>query len=371
MTSFTDQLLDLAIRIQQVPAPTFQESARGEFVRSLFVDEGLQDISMDEVGNVFARLPGNDSSKPIVVSAHLDTVFPPATDLAVKRDAERIHAPGIGDNSLGVAALFGLIWSLRARSEKLKSDLWVVANVGEEGLGDLRGMKAVVDHFGVAPQLYLVLEGMAFGSIYHQAIGVRRYKIICRTTGGHSWSDYGLPSAIHELARLVIQIAELPLPKTPRTTLNVGKIAGGTTVNTIAAEAWLELDLRSEDPAALKELIGGVERLVQNAERVGVKFELEQIGDRPAGGIPAEHPFVKLAEVCVREQGAAPHLTGGSTDANVPLSRGYPSIVLGVTTGGSAHTVHEYINTEPVEKGMASIVDFVTRVVDWNLLEEG
>ena len=234
-----DRLLELVVRIQQVPAPTFDEAARAALVRDLFSREALTDVQTDQAGNVLARLAGMGTGPALVVSAHLDTVFPVGTDLAVRHETDRIYGPGIGDNSMGVAGLFALLWSLREQRAALPGDLWLVANTCEEGLGDLRGMKAVVDRFGASPRLYLALEGMALGHIYHKAIGVRRYQISAHTDGGHSWIDYGKPSAIHELSELVTQIAALNPPTDPRTTLNVGRIGGGTSINTIAAEAWL------------------------------------------------------------------------------------------------------------------------------------
>ena len=365
-----ERVIDLAIQIQQIPAPTFGESKRAEFVRGLFEREGL-DVSVDEVGNVLGRfqVEGRRSQvKPLVISAHLDTVFPIETDLSIRREADKVFGPGLGDNSLGVAALFGLLWGLR---DKLPSppaplpkgeesrDIWFVANVCEEGLGDLRGMKAVVERFGSEVQAYLVLEGMALGNIYHRGTGVKRYRITAKTTGGHSWSDYGKPSAIHELAKLVVGLTSLELPKEPRTTMNVGKISGGTSVNVIASEAWMELDLRSEGQESLAELISQVEKLIQDANKPDVAFEAEVIGQRPAGEISADHPLIKLAQECIREQGLEPTLTSGSTDANVPLSKGYPALVLGITTGGGAHTTNEFINTSLVEKGLGQLVRFV------------
>jgi acetylornithine deacetylase/succinyl-diaminopimelate desuccinylase-like protein len=362
MTTLIDRLLDLAIQIQQVPAPTLHEKQRAEFVRGLFVDEGLQDVAMDSVGNVFGRLAGNGPDRPLIISAHLDTVFAENISLHVTREEGRIYGPGIGDNSLGVAALMGLLWMLRERNLVLPGDVWFVANVGEEGLGDLRGMKAVADRFGPDVLAYLVLEGTALGQIYHRAIGVRRYRVTAQTEGGHSWSDYGRPSAVHELAQLVTQITALTVPARPRTTLNVGLISGGTGINVLASEARFELDLRSEGPEALTALIGRVEDKVHSANRDGVTVQIETIGSRPAGELPGDHPLVKLAEECLRLQGLGCELASGSTDANVPLSRGYPALVLGVSIGGGTHTVHEYIETGPAAKGMAQLVEFVGRV---------
>ena len=356
-------LIDLAVQIQQISAPTFSEGPRGEFVRGLFVSEHLQDVSMDSLGNVFARLPGKQKkAKPLIVSAHLDTVFPNSINLQVKKEAGRIVAPGIGDNSLGVAALFGILWSLRERKIELTHDVWFVANVGEEGLGDLRGMRGVVERFDKNVIGYLVLEGLALGHIYHRAIGVRRYRVTAKTAGGHSWSDYGQPSAVHELAALVTQLTAIRLPREPRTTMNVGTFGGGTGINVLASEAKFDLDLRSEDPNSLSKLIYQVEELFRFADRDGVKVLAEIIGQRPAGEIPAEHPLVKLAVNCMHEQGLSGVLTAGSTDANIPLSRNIPAVVMGITTGGGAHTTHEYIDIDPVEKGMEAVVRFVEKV---------
>jgi acetylornithine deacetylase/succinyl-diaminopimelate desuccinylase-like protein len=353
-------LIDLAIQIQQIPAPTFAEGARAEFARRLFAGEGLKDVSIDAAGNVVARLPGKQKkARPLIISAHLDTVFPDSVNLQVKREAGKIIAPGIGDNSLGVAALFGVLWSLGGRKIELKHDLWFAANVGEEGLGDLCGMRAVVDRFGEDVIGYLVLEGLALGHVYHRAIGVRRYRITARTAGGHSWSDYGQPSAVHELAALVTQLTAIRLPREPRTTMNVGRFIGGTGINVLASEAKCELDLRSEDPAALAKLVYQVEELFRDSDRDGVNVLAEVIGQRPAGEIPADHALVKLALNCLHEQGLKGTLTAGSTDANIPLSRGIPAVVMGITSGGGAHTTHEYIDIDPIEKGLASVVRFV------------
>ncbi|MGE5073724.1 MAG: M20/M25/M40 family metallo-hydrolase [Anaerolineae bacterium] len=362
MVHSLERLLDLAVRIQQIPAPTFAEKARAEFVHALFVEEGLVDVAIDELGNVYGRLPGTRAGRPLIVSAHLDTVFPVDTPLDSVRDDERLHGPGIGDNSLGVASLFGLLWALRERGTARAGDVWFVANVGEEGLGNLRGMKAVVDRFGSNVKAYLVVEGTALAHVYHRAIAVQRYRVTVRTAGGHSWSDYGQPSAIHELARIVTHMAGLPIPASPRSSLNVGLISGGTGVNVVAPEARLDLDVRSESPEALDGLVRRVRDIVAAANRDGVTSSMERIGERPAGQIPQDHPLIKLAEACLAEQGLKATFTSGSTDANIPLSRGYPALVLGVTTGGGAHTVQEYIDIPPIEIGMEQLVQFVERV---------
>jgi len=189
MTNIPQRVIDLAVQIQQIPAPTFNEIKRAHFVHDLFTSEGLNEVSMDEVGNVYGLLKvtgQTPNAKPLIISAHTDTVFPLEMDIRVKREAEKVYGIGIGDNSLGVAGLVGLVWMIRERKIKLGGDIWFVANVCEEGLGDLRGMKAVVDRFGGDVLGYLVLEGMSLGHIYHRAVGVKRYRVKAKTHNEHS-----------------------------------------------------------------------------------------------------------------------------------------------------------------------------------------
>jgi tripeptide aminopeptidase len=367
-SNLAKRVVDRAVEIQQIAAPPFGEAARAAFVFEKFRAGGLADVSLDEMGNVFGRLPGAGSARPLVVSAHLDTVFPLSTDLSVRCEPEKIYGPGIGDNSLGVAGLFGLLWALRQQQPEdanrlntdLPGDIWLVANVGEEGLGDLRGMRQVVRRFaglagGKGCLAYLVLEGMALGQVYHRALEVQRYRVTVRTAGGHSWVDYGRPSANHELAALIARLTAIPLPAQPRSTLNVGLIAGGTGVNVIAAEACLELDLRSEAGHTLEDLAWQVQLLCQELNRPGVQVTYDVIGHRPTGQLAASHPLVQLAKRTIQSLGLDANLTIGSTDANIPLSQGLPAITLGISTGYGAHTQGEYIHTPPIALGLAQL----------------
>ncbi len=353
------RIVDLAIEIQQIPAPTFEEAERAAFLAEIFLQEGLQEVSVDPLQNVFARLPGRAATPPVVVAAHLDTVFPAGTDLAVQRDSNTVRGPGIGDNALGVASLLGLVWDLQTQSIPLPGDLILAGNVGEEGLGNSTGMQTVVDRFADRPLAYIVVEGMALGHIFNRGMRVKRYRIQMGTAGGHSWVDYGQPSAVHELARLVTEVASINLMARPRTTLNVGKMDGGLSVNSIASRASIELDLRSESSESLDILVGQVERIVSRSNRNGVRATMDLIGDRPTGILKSGHPLVKLAQRCLREQGIDPQLNIGSTDANIPLSRGYPAVCIGLTTGGGAHTLEEYINLAPLNSGVAQLTDLV------------
>jgi tripeptide aminopeptidase len=353
------QMINLAVFFQQIPAPTNAEILRSEAVFAQFRQANLEQVQMDELGNVYACLPGTGDKKPIVVSAHLDTVFAADTSLQIFRQKQRISGPGIGDNATGLAGLFGLLWALQATGGTLPGDLWLVANVAEEGLGNLRGMQAVVNRFGSLPRAYVVLEGLAFGQIYHRALGSERYRITVSTQGGHSWVDFGRPSAIHELARLVTLLQEIKLTKKPRTTLNVGTICGGTSVNTIAPRAELELDLRSEDSQTLAALASQVGRYCQSIMREGVSVNLDLIGKRPGGELQSDDPLVALAQKCLQALGVTPRLNIGSTDANIPLSRGLPAVCVGLTKGGGAHTLQEFIEIDPVSRGLAQLVALV------------
>ena len=360
-----NRIVQRTIEIQQIPAPTFEELERAKFIFAAFQNENLSNVEIDEDGNVYARLPGVNSDKPpLIVSAHTDTVFPTETDLRVRQEGEKVFGPGIGDNSLGVAGLFGLVWMIKEEGITLPSDLWLVANVGEEGLGDLAGMKTVYDRFGADPIGYIILEGLALGRIYHRGLGVRRYRISVETVGGHSWVDYGNPSAIHELSLLSAQILSLRVPNRMRTTINIGKISGGVSINTIAPYAFLELDLRSESGRSLSNLARKVEDLVRFSQRPGVTYNIKVVGDRPIGEIPPEHPLVQAGLAALAAQGMSAELQIGSTDANIPLKHGVPAICIGLSTGFGAHTEGEYMDTGLLPKGMAQLVDIVKRAFE-------
>jgi len=361
MEELSQRVIDLAISIQQIPAPTFSEGERARFLQQLFQEEGLLDVLIDSTGNIYGCLPGAGKAPPLVVSAHMDTVFPLNTDLLIRRENGKIYGPGIGDNSVGVASLLGLLWGIRAEGKKLPGDLWLVGNTGEEGLGDLVGMRAVVERFSDAPLAYVVLEGMALGQVYHRGLGVRRYRISVETQGGHSWVNYGNSSAIHEIARLITRFTQLPISSEPRASLNVGVLHGGTSVNTIASHASLELDLRSENSDTLKQLISQVMSLVDRSTHENkIRITCEKIGDRPSGEIPPDHPLIKLGIHCLQAQGLEPQLNISSTDANIPFSLGLPAICIGMTSGGGAHTTGEFIDTRPLKKGLAQLIMLVS-----------
>lgn len=354
----SDQVIDLAIAIQQIPAPTFAEAARAAFIAQQFTAVPLQDVSQDELHNVYGRLPAaNPTHPPVIISAHSDTVFPIETDLTVRRDGRYVYGPGIADNSTGVAGIITLAKVLQDAALNLPADLWFVSNVGEEGLGDLRGMRAVVDRFG-ARATYIVVEGGLYGQVSHQGIGVRRFRLTVQTSGGHSWGNFGARSAVHELARLIVAIDRLTVPQTPKTTYNVGVIEGGTSINTVAQSASGLLDLRSESPAELESLVTAVSQIIEQAnKRKDVRVHMELIGNRPAGLLPADAPLVQSAVAALQAVGCAhPRLIASSTDANVPLSEGYTAVCIGLAESHHAHRLDEYLDPHHLPNGLGQLL---------------
>lgn len=354
----TDAIVQTAIAIQQIPAPTFAEHERSAYVAARLRELGLNDVEIDEIGNVYSRRAGRHGGPGVVIAAHLDTVFPAETDLAVRREGERVYGPGIGDNSLAVAALLHLAAALQQHDVPHEHDLWLVATVGEEGMGDLRGMRAVIDRLQPELAAAIALEGMGNNRLVHAGLGVRRYQIRARAPGGHSWGNFGAPSAIHALVRLAAWLSTLSTPPDIRSSYNIGVIEGGTSVNTIAEHASLLLDLRSVDPAGIAALVEQVEQLVDEARdgEPEVRFEVEIVGDRPAGRIPVDHPLAEAAIDAARASGTKLTTTIASTDANIPLSRGLPAVCVGITTGDNAHRLDEYIETAPIAAGMQALL---------------
>ena len=351
-------VVETAIAIQQIPAPTFDERARGLYVAERMGVLRLDDVQIDTVGNVYGRRHGVVGGSALLVAAHLDTVFPAGTDLMVRRKGARIYGPGLGDNSMGVAALLHLAQALQQHNIAHQGDIWFVANVGEEGLGDLRGMRAAVDRLDGQIAAAIALEGCGPDRIIHAGLGVRRYRISTAAAGGHSWADFGAPSAIHALVRLAAYLSRIEAPTEPRSSFNIGVIEGGSSVNTIAQRATLLLDLRSAASNGLAWLIGQVEQILASARATepGVVFELETVGDRPAGAIPIDHTLVRAASAAYRAEGFSATYDIASTDANIPLSRGIPAICVGVCDGENEHRLDEYIEPARLPAGMRALL---------------
>ncbi len=350
-------VLNMSIAIQQIPAPTFAEKERAEYVLSQFRALYLDDAFMDEGFNVYGLIRGKEPHRPaVMISAHTDTVFAPDTHLQIKRDGDWVYGPGLGDNSIGVAGLLGLIAGLRHLNIQPRCDIWLVADTREEGLGDLGGMKMAFNRLRDRIGMVINLEGMAFGHVYHSGIAVRRLHITAQAEGGHSWLNFGRSSAIHGIVELGHAILQLTLPDSPRTTYNIGMIEGGQSINTIATEAGLWLDMRSENSPSLALIENDVQQIISQLQRPNLSYTAEVVGDRPAGSIAPDHPLVQMALAALEQVGVRGTLETGSTDANVPLSLGYPAITVGITRGGNAHRLDEYIETKPIANGMRQLI---------------
>lgn len=354
----TPDVLELTALISAVPSPTGEETAKSLLVERLFATAGLtteRDAIGDVVGVIPGRPPSRAGSSRLVVAAHIDTVFPIGTPLEVRRSAERLSGPGVGDNSIAVAAAIKLVDLLRIAGEVPAVDVLLTGNVGEEGLGNLRGIREVLaarSDIGAV----VALEGHNLGRVTHVAVGSKRFRITVKGPGGHSWGDFGRPNAIHGLSKLVAELDAIPLPRSPKTTLNVGMISGGVSVNTIAPEASCLLDLRSIDESALRRLSDRVTRLVDRSNRGdAVNYTAESIGERPAGVIAADSPIVQIAASTLTALGLEPSFDASSTDANVPIAAGIPAVCIGLTTGGNVHRTDEFIDLEPVAKGVTQL----------------
>lgn len=355
-------VVDLASRVSEIPAPTFAEQDRAAFVKSEFEAQGLESW-IDAAGNACARLRGADSGI-ILLLAHTDTVFPAGTDLTVRRDGDRLIGPGIGDNSLSVAALLTLPNILAASGTRTGPDLVLCANTGEEGLGNLRGVRQAVADYRDQLTAVVAIEGHHLGTVYNRAIASRRLRITVTGPGGHSWGAFGNPSAIHILGEIIAAIGKIPVPEDPKTTYNVGTIEGGVSINTIAPRASLTLDMRSVDPRALEALVERVAAVVEGVDGIGrgVAVRSEVIGDRPGGEVSVDAPIVQAALAVLREIDIEPHLDAGSTDANIPISQSIPAVCIGLTTGGNAHRTDEYIDTGPLAAGLTQLALLISRI---------
>jgi acetylornithine deacetylase/succinyl-diaminopimelate desuccinylase-like protein len=335
------------VRLCEVPAPTFAERARAEVVRDLFAAAGLKNVRLDREGNVIGERPGRSARPHLVLAAHLDTVFPEDTPVKVRREGMLFRGPGISDNCRGLAVLVAIARALSAAGLETEGSMTFAATVAEEGLGDLRGVRALllttlkgrVDHF-------VAVDGSGT-SITNIGVGSRRYLVTFRGSGGHSFNDFGRANPAQALGRAMALMSDLPVPSGPKTTFNVGRIGGGTSINAIPVEAWMEVDLRSTGPAALDALDRSIQDILQRAaalenDRWGgqkqVTVTAKRVGDRPAGRTDERSAIVQAALAASRDAGMAPSLIAGSTDANVPMQMKIPAISVGA--GGRSSGVH-------------------------------
>jgi tripeptide aminopeptidase len=361
------QTLAEQLALVRIAAPTFHEQERGRHVAARFAELGLVDVRTDEVGNVLARLPGSPAAPrgQVVVSAHLDTVFPAGTALEPREEGGRTHAPGITDNCRGLAGMLALARLLAGEGVQTRKPLVFAATVGEEGAGDLRGVKHLFREGGELRHAaaFIALDGSGIRRIVQRAIGSRRLRVEVSGPGGHSWADRGTPNPIGALGRAVAAVAGTALPSPQRSSLTVARIAGGTSINAIPEAAWMEIDIRSEAPQALAEIERAVrlhvDRAVaaENARRRAADAPLActvaLIGDRPSGETPAGSELVRAAVDVTSALGERPELVASSTDANLAISLGVPAVCIGVGgDSGGIHTLDEWYQNEKGAMGV-------------------
>jgi acetylornithine deacetylase/succinyl-diaminopimelate desuccinylase-like protein len=360
--------VDKQIEIAGIPAPTFHEAERARFMEKEFRRVGLADVSIDEQGNVLGWRRG-PSDRIFVVAAHLDISFAVGVDTKVRREGTRLHAPGIGDDSRGLAASLAIVEAMNEARLETRRTILFVANVGEEGLGDLIGMKHIFGKSSYRSRIdgFISIDGSDPARIVNGGNGVKRYGVSIKGPGGHSYGNFGRPNAAHALGRIIARLASFEVPSKPKTTFNVGKIGGGTTVNAIAEEATMEVDMRSESPAELDKLearfleavrLGtGEENARWAASGHTVKAETKLIGNRPAGETARDSPLVRAAMWSSRTTGHTPSLMFSSTDANHPISLGVPAVTMGGGgRGDNAHSLKEWHDPTEGWKGPQTVL---------------
>lgn len=341
--------------LTEIPAPPFMEQERGRAYAGLLRTAGADSVWTDEVGNVLALRRGKSRKKTIVLEAHLDTVFPEGTDVTVRQKGDTLFAPGIGDDTRGLAMVLTVLDVMEKTSLETEADVLFIGTVGEEGLGDLRGVKKLFNTPGLKIDSYIAIDGLGSTSITHRGLGSYRYKVTFKGPGGHSSGAFGLVNPHGALARAIYyftQSADTFTKQGVRTTYNVGVIGGGTSVNAIPFESYMQVDMRSESP----EQLNGIDKLFQEAVQKALREEnamkrlgedltvnIEMVGDRPSGGIPESSPLVQRAIAATRYLKQEPALRVGSTNSNIPFSKGVPAITIGAGgNGGGAHALHEW-----------------------------
>jgi len=354
---------DVQARLTGIPAPPFQEAERAAAVKALLAEAGLS-IEIDKAGNVIGELRGANEKEIIIVAAHLDTVFPAGTDVKVHRDGTRMSAPGISDNGAGLAALLALARAVHSAHLKPQRTVLFVADVGEEGEGNLRGMRALVEAYRARLKAVVVLDGSGTDHVTTKALASRRLEALITGPGGHSWSDFGMPNPINALVRGSVRFINTKVPATPRTTFNIGQMEGGTSVNSVPHEARLKVDIRSESEdelarleAALRESIAaGVRDEMESARdrsKGKLEWKVELLGSRPGGELKADSALLAALRAADDFVGNQSRVERSSTDANIPLSLGIDAIAIGAGgSGGGAHSLQEWYDSAGRELGL-------------------
>ena len=360
---------DEQVRITEIPAPPFHEGARAAYLKKLLAAAGLR-VEIDGTGNVIGEYSGS-SQDVVMLTAHLDTVFPAGTNVNVKREGGRLLAPGISDNGTGLAALVVVARALHEVKIKTNNTILFVADVGEEGEGNLRGMRALVDAYKKRLKGVIALDGSATEYVTTAALASRRVEIAVTGPGGHSWSDFGVPNPIHALGRGIARFVAARVPESPRTSFNIGEIEGGTSVNSIPSRALMKVDLRSESESELGKLENflresiqsGIDEEMAAARERGMAgstsmldLKVSVLGVRPAGELPENSPLLAALLAADTRLGNRSRRERSSTDANIPLSVGIPAISLGAGgRSGGAHTIEEWYDPTNRELGLQRV----------------
>ena len=357
------------ITLTQIAAPPFQEATRAAAFLEMARAHGLEELEIDAEGNVTGLRRGAGNGPLICVAAHLDTVFPAGTDVTVRRDGHRLHAPGVGDDTRGLAVLLAWLRALDAAAVRTRADILFVADVGEEGAGDLRGMRHLFERGRYAGRIsaFITVDSPDMERIANGGVGSRRYRVSFTGPGGHSYGAFGLVNPMFAMADAIHRLGRLRVPARPRTTFSASVTGGGTSVNAIPDRVWTEFDLRSEDANELDALEArfidlladavAAENATRSTRNGAVAHEIVKIGDRPAGQTPEDSALPQLAQAAIAAHGFTPQFDASSTDANLPMSLGIPAIKIGSGgTGGRAHALDEWIDVEPEHsvRGMAA-----------------
>jgi len=362
------------LEMARIPAPPFGENARAEWLAQRFRELGLKEVHTDEVGNVFG-IRGGSAKEFVALSAHLDTVFPAGTPLNIRQQGTRLYGPGVSDNGAGVTALLAVAATLQELELALAMPVLLIGNVGEEGEGDLRGMRQIFSNprWKTSIRYSLVLDGAGCDTIVAEALGSRRFEVIVRGPGGHSWSDFGAPNPILALARTIHGFSQTRVPTSPKTTFNIGVIRGGTSVNSIPESASMRVDIRSTSMTEMEHLEASLRRELDLAmaeearaseqrgpsprRSSGLSHEVVVIGSRAAGELDPNARILKVIRAVDAQLGNTAQIQRASTDANIPLSMGREAIAIGGGgTGGGAHTLQEWFDGTGRELGLQRIL---------------
>ncbi len=357
-----EQTIKDMIQLTEVIAPPFKETERGLLFKKMIEEAGADKVWVDKVGNVLALRKGKTSSKLIALDAHLDVVFPEGTDVTVKKVGDTLKAPGIGDDTRGLSMVIAVLKAMNKAKIETQNDVLFVGSVGEEGLGDLRGMKYIFNEIDLKVDAWIAIDGGDIGRINNAALGSKRYKVILTGKGGHSWGAFGLANPHHALGKVIDQFSTAAAKYTSsgaKTSFNIGRIGGGTSVNSIPFESWMEVDMRSVSAQKLNEIEiifkNSVTKAVEEYNASGIddkiKAELIKIGDRPSGELPADLPLIQRTMAATKSFNIEPKLTIGSTNASIPISMNIPAICIGRGgKGGDAHSLNEwFINDNGAE----------------------